>query len=175
MCASREQLFEISTPRYVSIGSSSFPHFHLNSTGFLLSSLQTSTAYMSTFAVTLHFLVYSRTHLICSCSPSAVPATPTTSSADIKPGTISSPTLTPSCADSIASIRWLMLKQSSNKGGENVDPWELPVEYQDIATFPRLASGRFAYSFFFFTILHIFPPVPVSHIFSQNPFLHTVS
>ena len=175
MCASREQLFEISTPRYVSIGSSSFPHFHLNSTGFLLSSLQTSTAYLSTCAVTLHFLVYSRTHLICSCSPSAVPAIPTTSSADIKPDTISSPTLTPSCADSIANIRWLMLIQSSNKGGENAHPWELPVEYQNIASFPRLASGRLAHSFIFFTILHIFPPVPVCHRIYHNPLPRRVS
>ena len=79
MCASQEQSFEISTPRYVywsTIGSSSSPHFHLKFTGFTLSLLYTSihTAHFFSFAVTLHFLLYSRDFCInfCFCDPSGV-------------------------------------------------------------------------------------------------------
>lgn len=55
------------------IGNSSFPHFHLNSTVFSSSLIHTTTAYLSTFTTTLHFLAH---HFIPfsirSCDPSGV-------------------------------------------------------------------------------------------------------
>ena len=103
MCASQGQPFEISTPRYVywsTIGNSSSPHFHLKATGFTLSSLHTTTAHFFTFAVTLHFLVYSSALPICFCNPSGVTHIPTESYAHINPETLPSPTVTPSFAAS---------------------------------------------------------------------------
>ena len=58
---SQGESFEISTPRCIywsTIGKSS-PHVLLKFTGFTSSALHTTTAHFLTFAVTLHFPVYS--------------------------------------------------------------------------------------------------------------------
>ena len=100
------------------IDNSSSPHFHLNSTGFVLSSLHTSIAHLFTFAVTLHFLVYSSAFTIYFCNPSGVSAIPTKSSANINPDTVSSPILAPCFAVSTALIRSLV--NALKRVGDNV-------------------------------------------------------
>ena len=94
---------DISTSRYVyyyTFGYSSSPHFQLKFTGYILSSLQTTTttAHQS-LDVCRHspffFVVYSSTFSTCFCNPSGVSDIPTKSSANINPDAVSSPTVTP--------------------------------------------------------------------------------
>ena len=101
ICVSQEQYFNIPTRQgiaYTGLRSAIYflpTYFQQQFIGFTLPSLQRTSAHFLTFAVTLHFLVYSSVFSICFCKPSGVSDIPTKSSANINPDTVSSPAVTP--------------------------------------------------------------------------------
>ena len=169
-CIPRAECLAISTPRYVywsTIGTSSSPYFQLKFTGLNLSSLPTTTAHFNTFADTLHLLsiVYDINNSVFSvrfCNPSGVSDIPTKSSANINPDTVASPTVAPCCA---ASAELLLSGRQYNIPCIGSMITYIPVQHPSIfPTFTHIPV-------ILFTVLHVFPPIPVIHNLPHNPLL----
>ena len=108
-----------------------------------------------TFAVTLHFLVYSSTFSVCFCNPSGVSDIPTKSSTHINPDTVYFLTVTPCFAASTATI--MSLIHTLNTLGDSVHP---------CATLCKIST----YCSSIFPIQHHSTPSTFCHIFfNQYP------